>query len=66
MIQILIARLEKILRSLRFSAPDMSRYLIISKSRFLFIVARMASWCRKCIYLKPRLEKIAGEYPGLV
>ncbi|KAJ0987320.1 hypothetical protein J5N97_005676 [Dioscorea zingiberensis] len=22
----------------------------------------MASWCRKCIYLKPKLEKVAAEY----
>ncbi|XP_068660688.1 thioredoxin-like 3-1, chloroplastic [Aristolochia californica] len=24
----------------------------------------MASWCRKCIYLKPKLEKLAAEYSG--
>uniref|UniRef100_A0ACD5Z5Q5 Uncharacterized protein n=2 Tax=Avena sativa TaxID=4498 RepID=A0ACD5Z5Q5_AVESA len=30
------------------------------------IIDWMASWCRKCIYLKPKLEKIAGEFPGLV
>ncbi|RLN09831.1 hypothetical protein C2845_PM11G24240 [Panicum miliaceum] len=29
------------------------------------VIDWMASWCRKCIYLKPRLEKIAGEYPGV-
>uniref|UniRef100_A0ACD5ZF88 Uncharacterized protein n=1 Tax=Avena sativa TaxID=4498 RepID=A0ACD5ZF88_AVESA len=29
------------------------------------IIDWMASWCRKCIYLKPKLEKIAGEYPGV-
>uniref|UniRef100_A0A0D9VLP0 Thioredoxin domain-containing protein n=1 Tax=Leersia perrieri TaxID=77586 RepID=A0A0D9VLP0_9ORYZ len=29
------------------------------------IIDWMASWCRKCIYLKPRLEKIAGEFPGV-
>ncbi|XP_073109894.1 thioredoxin-like 3-1, chloroplastic [Elaeis guineensis] len=23
---------------------------------------RMAAWCRKCIYLKPKLEKVAAEY----
>lgn len=23
---------------------------------------RMASWCRKCIYLKPKLEKLAADY----
>ncbi|XP_040968298.1 uncharacterized protein [Gossypium hirsutum] len=25
-------------------------------------VGRMASWCRKCIYLKPKLEKLAADY----
>ncbi|KAI5021862.1 hypothetical protein ZWY2020_058592 [Hordeum vulgare] len=29
------------------------------------IIDWMASWCRKCIYLKPKMEKIAGEFPGL-
>ncbi|VAI61260.1 unnamed protein product [Triticum turgidum subsp. durum] len=29
------------------------------------IIDWMASWCRKCIYLKPKLEKIAGEFPGV-
>ncbi|KAG0535097.1 hypothetical protein BDA96_04G337300 [Sorghum bicolor] len=29
------------------------------------IIDWMASWCRKCIYLMPRMEKIAGEYPGV-
>ncbi|PWZ24822.1 Thioredoxin-like 3-1, chloroplastic [Zea mays] len=29
------------------------------------IIDWMASWCRKCIYLVPRMEKIAGEYPGV-
>ncbi|RLM78385.1 hypothetical protein C2845_PM12G28590 [Panicum miliaceum] len=29
------------------------------------VIDWMASWCRKCIYLKPRLEKIAGDYPGV-
>ncbi|KAM5551758.1 thioredoxin-like 3-1, chloroplastic [Rosa sericea] len=24
--------------------------------------SRMASWCRKCIYLKLKLEKLAAEY----
>ncbi|XP_061996265.1 thioredoxin-like 3-2, chloroplastic isoform X2 [Rosa rugosa] len=27
-----------------------------------FVVVWMASWCRKCIYLKPKLEKLAAEY----
>lgn len=27
---------------------------------------RMASWCQRCIYLMPRMENIAGEYPGLL
>ncbi|BBG97796.1 WCRKC thioredoxin 2 [Prunus dulcis] len=26
------------------------------------VVVWMASWCRKCIYLKPKLEKLAAEY----
>ncbi|KAM2044480.1 hypothetical protein ACFX1T_008793 [Malus domestica] len=26
------------------------------------VIDWMASWCRKCIYLKPKLEKLAAEY----
>ncbi|KAK9157146.1 hypothetical protein Scep_003720 [Stephania cephalantha] len=26
------------------------------------VIEWMASWCRKCIYLKPKLEKLAAEY----
>ncbi|XP_011075104.1 thioredoxin-like 3-1, chloroplastic [Sesamum indicum] len=26
------------------------------------LVDWMAAWCRKCIYLKPKLEKLAAEY----
>lgn len=26
------------------------------------IIVWMASWCRKCIYLKPKLEKLAADY----
>ncbi|KAF9594741.1 hypothetical protein IFM89_034724 [Coptis chinensis] len=30
------------------------------------VVVWMATWCRKCIYLKPKLEKMAAEYyPGI-
>ncbi|XP_028788988.1 thioredoxin-like 3-2, chloroplastic [Neltuma alba] len=30
------------------------------------VIVWMANWCRKCIYLKPQLEKLAAEYyPGL-
>eukprot|EP00850_Spirogloea_muscicola_P004787 SM000021S06420 [mRNA] locus=s21:143431:144328:- [translate_table: standard] len=25
----------------------------------------MAQWCRKCIYLKPKLEKMAVDYPNI-
>lgn len=25
-------------------------------------IDRMAAWCRKCIYLKPKLEKLAADY----
>nr|XP_018675268.1 PREDICTED: thioredoxin-like 3-1, chloroplastic isoform X2 [Musa acuminata subsp. malaccensis] len=28
----------------------------------VIIVDWMATWCRKCIYLKPKLEKLAAEY----
>ena len=27
-----------------------------------YLVCRMANWCRKCIYLKPKLEKLAADY----
>ncbi|KMZ58398.1 Thioredoxin-like 3-1, chloroplastic [Zostera marina] len=27
------------------------------------IVDWMAAWCRKCIYLKPKLEKLAADFP---
>ncbi|KAK1620354.1 hypothetical protein QYE76_025871 [Lolium multiflorum] len=36
-----------------------------TESNHPLIIDWMASWCRKCIYLKPKLEKIAGEYPGV-
>ncbi|KAK1428803.1 hypothetical protein QVD17_17643 [Tagetes erecta] len=26
------------------------------------VIDWMAAWCRKCIYLKPKLEKLAAEY----
>ncbi|XP_031257365.1 thioredoxin-like 3-2, chloroplastic isoform X2 [Pistacia vera] len=26
------------------------------------IIVWMATWCRKCIYLKPKLEKLAADY----
>jgi thiol-disulfide isomerase/thioredoxin len=41
-------------------------FVVIICVDVLSLIARMASWCRKCIYLKPRLEKIAGEHPGSV
>lgn len=28
----------------------------------IIIVDWMAAWCRKCIYLKPKLEKLAAEF----
>ncbi|XP_050386243.1 thioredoxin-like 3-2, chloroplastic [Argentina anserina] len=35
--------------------------------RQALVVVWVASWCRKCIYLKPKLEKLAAEYyPRLV
>ncbi|KAJ0266248.1 Thioredoxin-like 3-1 [Hirschfeldia incana] len=38
---------------------------VLSDARNLsqpIIIEWMASWCRKCIYLKPKLEKLAAEY----
>jgi len=29
------------------------------------VIEWMAAWCRKCIYLKPKLEKLALEYPSV-
>ncbi|XP_028086074.1 thioredoxin-like 3-2, chloroplastic isoform X2 [Camellia sinensis] len=26
------------------------------------VIVWMASWCRKCVYLKPKLEKLAADY----
>ena len=33
-----------------------------STARGPLIIVWMASWCRKCIYLKPKLEKLAADY----
>ncbi|KAK8944892.1 hypothetical protein KSP39_PZI008209 [Platanthera zijinensis] len=38
---------------------------IIAKAQLLeesLIILWMANWCRKCIYLKPKLEKLATDY----
>ncbi|KAJ3689091.1 hypothetical protein LUZ61_018255 [Rhynchospora tenuis] len=32
------------------------------KRKESIIILWMANWCRKCIYLKPKLEKLAAEY----
>ncbi|CAN8237126.1 unnamed protein product [Cochlearia groenlandica] len=42
---------------------------ILSQAKQLsqpIIIEWMASWCRKCIYLKPKLEKLAAEYNNKV
>ncbi|KAK3232494.1 hypothetical protein Dsin_004375 [Dipteronia sinensis] len=37
--------------------------IIVCFGRIGFMgICRMASWCRKCIYLKPKLEKLAANY----
>ncbi|CAL9133443.1 unnamed protein product [Musa textilis] len=42
---------------------DLDRILALSKELSQAIVIDwMAAWCRKCIYLKPKLEKLAAEY----
>nr|XP_010935721.1 thioredoxin-like 3-2, chloroplastic isoform X2 [Elaeis guineensis] len=41
---------------------------ILSEAQFDRVIAEaqqldeMANWCRKCIYLKPKLEKLAADY----
>ncbi|GMP76741.1 hypothetical protein CsSME_00033287 [Camellia sinensis var. sinensis] len=35
-----------------------NRYHVITITEYL----RMASWCKKCVYLKPKLEKLAADY----
>jgi len=29
------------------------------------VIEWMAAWCRKCIYLKPKLEKLAMDFPNV-
>ncbi|WOL06627.1 thioredoxin-like 3-1, chloroplastic [Canna indica] len=42
---------------------ELDRILAIAKELSQVIVIDwMASWCRKCIYLKPKLEKLAAEF----
>ncbi|XP_074583176.1 thioredoxin-like 3-1, chloroplastic isoform X1 [Curcuma longa] len=42
---------------------DFDRILAASQELSqVVIVDWMAAWCRKCIYLKPKLEKLAAEY----
>lgn len=31
-------------------------------SKYIVWICRMVTWCRKCIYLKPKLEKLAADY----
>ncbi|KAJ1281648.1 hypothetical protein BS78_04G321800 [Paspalum vaginatum] len=45
------------------SEQELDRVLAEAQQLDLPIVLLwMASWCRKCIYLKPKLEKLAAEY----
>ncbi|PIA26836.1 hypothetical protein AQUCO_08700014v1 [Aquilegia coerulea] len=36
--------------------------IITTQSRDPIVIIWMATWCRKCIYLKPKLEKLASDY----
>ncbi|XP_020526077.1 thioredoxin-like 3-1, chloroplastic isoform X2 [Amborella trichopoda] len=47
-----IVGLEELDQALK-QAQDLSQPIVIEW---------MAAWCRKCIYLKPKLEKLAAEY----
>ncbi|KAK7861592.1 thioredoxin-like 3-1 [Quercus suber] len=45
--------------------PDLSRPTTVEMEHIndkADIASRMATWCRKCIYLKPKLEKLAAEF----
>ncbi|MED6203699.1 Thioredoxin-like 3-2, chloroplastic [Stylosanthes scabra] len=35
---------------------------LLHHSHHPLIIVWVANWCRKCIYLKPKLEKLAAEY----
>ncbi|XP_039690817.1 thioredoxin-like 3-2, chloroplastic isoform X2 [Medicago truncatula] len=35
---------------------------VLAQSQHALLVVWMANWCRKCIYLKPKLEKLAVDY----
>ncbi|MED6209488.1 Thioredoxin-like 3-2, chloroplastic [Stylosanthes scabra] len=35
---------------------------LVSHNQHPLIIVWVANWCRKCIYLKPKLEKLAAEY----
>ncbi|XP_030453035.1 thioredoxin-like 3-1, chloroplastic [Syzygium oleosum] len=42
---------------------------ILQRARELsqpILIDWMAAWCRKCIYLKPKLEKLAAEYESKI
>lgn len=58
------SRIEMIFCLYLCSWLNLKSYLIGIET--LYIASRMASWCQKCIYLMPRMEKIAGQYPGLL
>nr|KYP53655.1 hypothetical protein KK1_024550 [Cajanus cajan] len=49
------------------SETDFDRVLAQAQTlHHALIIVWMANWCRKCIYLKPKLEKLAAEsYPRL-
>ncbi|XP_062093001.1 thioredoxin-like 3-2, chloroplastic isoform X2 [Humulus lupulus] len=65
---------EGSLRELDDSPVSVNLAPITSESQFDRVIAEaqqleepviilwMASWCRKCIYLKPKLEKLAADY----
>jgi thiol-disulfide isomerase/thioredoxin len=36
-----------------------------SQKNQLVLVEWMAQWCRKCIYLKPKIEKLVHEFPDV-
>lgn len=52
---------EKLMILFHFSVEWLA-LLPIWDLKWDYVVCRMASWCRKCIFLKPKLEKLAVDY----
>ncbi|CAJ2633336.1 thioredoxin-like 3-1, chloroplastic isoform X2 [Trifolium pratense] len=58
-----LSRPEKIEMEPINDSEQLDRILVHAQQNSdLVIIDWMAAWCRKCIYLKPKLEKLAAEF----